>query len=49
MRYKHDQEARDRVARMIAEQREEAPGESRTASNRNLHDVTGIPVDTTRR
>ena len=48
MRFKYDQETRDRVVRMFAERREEAPEESRTASYRRLHDLTGIPMDTMR-
>ncbi len=48
MRFKYDQETRDRVVRMFAERREEAPEESRTASYRRLQDLTGIPSDTMR-
>ena len=48
MRFKYDQETRDRMVRKFAERREEAPEESRSASYRRLHDVTGIAVDTMR-
>ena len=43
---RYDQETKDRVIRMFMERREEAPHESRSASYRRLHDLTGIPVDT---
>ena len=45
---RYDQETKDRVIRMFMERREEAPHESRSASYRRLHDLTGIPVDTDR-
>ena len=45
---RYDQETKDRVIRMCMERREEAPHESRSASYRRLHDLTGIPVDTMR-
>ncbi len=45
---RYDQETKDRVIRMFMERREEAPHESRSASYRRLHDLTGIPVDTMR-
>jgi len=48
MRFKYDQETRDRVVRLFAERREEAPQASRTASYRRLHVLTGIRVDTMR-
>src|SRR6056297_3916669 len=48
MRFKYDQETKDRVVRMFAERREEAPEESRSASYRRLQELTSIPVDTMR-
>jgi transposase-like protein len=45
---RYDQETKDRVVRMFDERREEAPNESRSASFRRLHDLTGIPIDTMR-
>jgi len=48
MRFKYDQESRDRVVRMFMERREEVPDESRSASYRRLQGLIGIPVDTMR-
>ena len=48
MRFKYDQETKDRVVRMFAERRAEAPEESRSASYRRLQELTSIPVDTMR-
>lgn len=45
---RYDQETKDRVIRMFIERREEAAEESRSASYRRLHDLTGIPIDTVR-
>ncbi len=45
---RYDQETKDRVIRMFMERREEAPDESRSASYRRVHDLTGIPIDTMR-
>lgn len=48
MSVRHDQETRDRVVRMFLACREEVPSEPRSASNRMLHDLTDIPIDTMR-
>ena len=48
MRFKYDQETRERLVRMFRERRQEAPEESRSASYRHLQDLTAIPVDTMR-
>lgn len=48
MASKYDSETQDRVVRLYAERRQEAPEESRSASFRRLHDLVGIPIDTMR-
>jgi len=48
MRFKYDQETRDRVVRMFFERREAEPQEAARASLRHLSDLVGVPSDTIR-
>ena len=48
MRFKYDQETKDRTVRMFEERRKEAPEESRVAIFRHLSGLIGVPPDTIR-
>jgi len=48
MSVRYDPETKERVVRLFEERRVEAPGESRSASYRRVHELTGIPIDTMR-
>lgn len=47
MASKYEPETRERVIRLFGERRSEAPEESPTASFRRVHELVGIPIDTT--
>ena len=48
MRFKYDQETKDRTVRMFEERRKEAPEESRIAIFRHLSGLIDVPPDTIR-
>jgi transposase len=48
MRFKYDQETKDRTVRMFEERRKEAPEESRVASYRHLSALLDVPAATIR-
>jgi transposase len=48
MRFKYDQETKDRAVRMFEERRKDVPEESRVASFRHLSGLIGVPPDTIR-
>ena len=48
MRFKYDQETRERVIRMYQERRGNAPEEAARASLRHVSELVGVPPDTIR-
>ena len=48
MSVRYDLETKQRVVRLFEERRAEAFEESRSASYRRVHELTGIPIDTMR-
>jgi len=48
MRFKYDQETKDRAVREFEERRKDAPEEPRVASFRHLSGLIGVPPDTIR-
>ena len=48
MRFKYDQETKDRAVRMFEERREDAPEEARVQSYRDISGLIGVPAATIR-